>query len=94
MIYIINHLFKNDKQNPSIFFLSTVMNSQRVSFDGKWVFLKVESCYKFVFVNLERKLQMISNYYETLELAPKASSQQIAENFKKLALRYHPKTSK
>lgn len=37
---------------------------------------------------------MISNYYETLELTPKASPHQIAENYKKLALRYHPKTSK
>ena len=37
---------------------------------------------------------MIANYYETLQLTPKASAQQIAENYKKLALRYHPKTNK
>lgn len=37
---------------------------------------------------------MIANYYETLQLTPKATNEEIASNYRKLALRYHPKTTK
>ena len=37
---------------------------------------------------------MLTNYYEVLQLGPNASAQQVAEQYKKLALRYHPQNSK
>ena len=37
---------------------------------------------------------MITNYYETLKLTPKATKLEVAENYRKLALRYHPKSSR
>jgi curved DNA-binding protein CbpA len=41
------------------------------------------------------KLQrMIRNYYESLGVARTASTPLIAESYRKLALRYHPKTTK
>jgi curved DNA-binding protein len=37
---------------------------------------------------------MIRNYYEVLGLPRTATQEQIAENYRKLALRYNPKKSK
>lgn len=37
---------------------------------------------------------MIGRYYEQLQLTPKATPQEIAEAYRKLALRYHPKLTK
>lgn len=37
---------------------------------------------------------MIRNYYESLGLPRNASSEEIAESYRKLALRYHPKNTK
>lgn len=37
---------------------------------------------------------MITNYYESLKLTSKALPQEVAENYRKLALRYHPTSTK
>jgi DnaJ family protein B protein 13 len=37
---------------------------------------------------------MIRNYYESLSVARNATTNQIAESYRQLALRYHPKTTK
>ena len=37
---------------------------------------------------------MIRNYYESLGVTRAASTEEIAECYRKLALRYHPKTTK
>jgi curved DNA-binding protein CbpA len=37
---------------------------------------------------------MIRNYYECLGLASNATNEEIAEKYRKLALRYHPKSTK
>ena len=37
---------------------------------------------------------MITNYYECLNLTPKATPSQVAEAYRKLALRYHSKSTK
>jgi curved DNA-binding protein CbpA len=34
---------------------------------------------------------MITNYYQRLQLSTKASMAEVAEQYRKLALRYHPK---
>lgn len=40
------------------------------------------------------KLQMIRNYYESLGVGRQASSELIADSYRKLALRFHPKTTR
>jgi curved DNA-binding protein CbpA len=37
---------------------------------------------------------MIKNYYEVLNLSRTASQEQVAENYRKLSLRFNPKTAK
>lgn len=37
---------------------------------------------------------MIRNYYESLGVSRNATANQIAESYRQLALRYHPKTTK
>lgn len=37
---------------------------------------------------------MIKDYYQTLQLTPKATSADIANNYRKLALRNHPQSTK
>lgn len=37
---------------------------------------------------------MIANYYEILNLTPKATPAEVSSNYSRLALRYHPKITK